>query len=63
MKRIFIILLISIISQNLIYSQSLENKNVLVVWGGYKPHQPKLFAKNVINWLKKKRQMFKNLII
>ena len=46
MKRIFIILLISIISQNLIYSQSLENKNVLVVWGGYKPHQPKLFAKN-----------------
>tara|TARA_B110000459_G_scaffold44350_1_gene49010 strand:+ start:792 stop:1508 length:717 start_codon:yes stop_codon:yes gene_type:complete len=55
MKRIFIILLISIISQNLIYSQSLENKNVLVVWGGYKPHQPKLFAKNVINWLKKEK--------
>ena len=55
MKKIIFILLFSIIAQNFIYSQSLEDKNVLVVWGGYKPHQPKLFAKNIINWLKKEK--------
>ena len=55
MKKIIFILLFSIITQNFIYSQSLKDKNVLVVWGGYKPHQPKLFAKNIINWLKKEK--------
>ena len=55
MKKIIFMLLFSIITQNFIYSQSLEDKNVLVVWGGYKPHQPKLFAKNIINWLKKEK--------
>ena len=34
------------------YSQSMENKKVLVVWGGWDGHQPKVFADNVIKWLK-----------
>ena len=52
MKRIIIILLISIISQNSISSQYLKDKKILIVWGGYKPHQPKLFTKIVSDWLK-----------
>ena len=32
-------------------SQSIENKKVLVVWGGWDGHQAKLFAGIVVDWL------------
>ena len=35
-------------------SQSIENKKVLVVWGGWDGHQPKLFADLVVKWLESK---------
>lgn len=55
MKKIIILFLISLVSQNSISSQFLKNKKILIVWGGYKPHQPKLFTKNISNWLKKQK--------
>ena len=51
-KKVLLVFLILILSNNLNFSQSLENKNILVVWGGWKGHQPKVFADNVIKWLK-----------
>ena len=35
-------------------SQSIENKKVLVVWGGWDGHQPKIFADIVVKWLESK---------
>ena len=32
-------------------SQSLEDKNVLLVWGGWDGHKPELFANIVEKWL------------
>ena len=33
---------------------SLENKNILVVWGGWDGHQPHIFAKKVSEWASSK---------
>ena len=51
-KKVLLVFLILILSNNHNFSQSLENKNILVVWGGMKGHQPKVFADIVIKWLK-----------
>ena len=37
--------------QNLINAQSLENKNVLVIYQLDPYHSPKLFVKRVVSWL------------
>ena len=34
------------------FSQNLEDKNVLVVWGGWDGHTPKKFANIIEDWLK-----------
>ena len=34
------------------FSQNLEDKNVLVVWGGWDGHKPKKFANIIEDWLK-----------
>jgi type 1 glutamine amidotransferase len=36
------------------FSQNLEDKNVLVVWGGWDGHKPKKFANIIEDWLKTK---------
>ena len=36
------------------FSQNLEYKNVLVVWGGWDGHKPKKFANIIEDWLKTK---------
>ena len=33
------------------FSQSLADKNILVVWGGWDGHQPELFANQIEEWL------------
>ena len=52
MKNITIVfLLIFLFFQNLTISQSLENKNVLVIYQLDPYHQPKLFVEKVTKWL------------
>ena len=41
------------------YSQTLENKNVLVVWGGWDGHQPEFFANLVEKWLISQKSNYK----
>jgi len=40
-------------------AQSLENKNVLVVWGGWDGHQPEVFANLVEKWLISQKSNYK----
>ena len=52
MNKFFIYLSIGLIfSQQLAQSQKLKDKNVLIVWGGWEGHNPKLFTEIVENWL------------
>ncbi len=52
MKNFFIYLTIVLIfSQQLAQSQEIKDKNVLIVWGGWEGHNPKLFSDIVENWL------------
>ena len=41
------------------FAQSLENKNVLVVWGGWEGHQPEVFANLVEKWLISQKSNYK----
>ena len=34
-----------------IFSQNLNEKKVLIMWGGWEGHQPELFVEQVKNWL------------
>lgn len=39
-----------------LYSQSsMEGKNVLIVYGGWKGHQPEVFAKKIASWLENQK--------
>ena len=52
MKNFFIYLIIVLIfSQQLAQSQEIKDKNVLIVWGGWEGHNPKLFSDIVEKWL------------
>ena len=51
MKKNKIYQLVLIIFSNILMSQSLADKKVLVVWGGWEGHKPELFASHVENWL------------
>ena len=51
MKKNKIYQLVLIIFSNILLSQNLADKKVLVVWGGWEGHKPKLFASHVENWL------------
>lgn len=35
-------------------SNSLENKNILVIWGGWEGHQPEVYARKVSKWARSK---------
>ena len=51
MKKNKIYQLVLIIFSNILLSQNLADKKVLVVWGGWEGHKPELFASHVENWL------------
>ena len=38
--------------------KNLENKNILVVYGGWEGHKPKLFAEKIASWLKEKANVY-----
>ena len=58
MKNIVLTLLF-LIAFKFSLSQSLENKNVLVVWGGWDGHKPELFANIVEKWLISQKSNYK----
>ena len=43
----------SIKAQNL--DKDIKDKNILVVYGGWEGHKPKLFAEKIASWLKEKK--------
>ena len=51
MKKNTIYLLLFLIFSNISLTQDLNNKNVLVIWGGWEGHKPDLFASHVEKWL------------
>jgi len=51
MKKNKIYQLVLILFSNILLSQNLADKKVLVVWGGWEGHKPELFASHVENWL------------
>ena len=51
MKSFRFITFILLLLPYLQFSQVLNEKNVLLVWGGYEPHKPELFSNIVEEWL------------
>jgi hypothetical protein len=52
MNNFFIYLAVTFFfSQQLAQSQNLKDKNVLIVWGGWEGHNPKLFSNIIESWL------------
>ena len=51
MKKNTIYLLLFLIFSNISLTQDLNNKNVLVIWGGLEGHKPNLFASHIEKWL------------
>jgi len=47
--------LICLLSSSLYSQSSMEGKNVLIVYGGWKGHQPEVFAKKIASWLEKQK--------
>ncbi len=54
MKKITIYFLLFILCLNFSFGQNLKDKNILIVYGGYEPHKPELFADYVEEWFLKK---------
>lgn len=59
MKLFQILILTLVLLPYYQYSQSLNEKNVLVVWGGWDGHQPELFSKLVEEWLISEKANYK----
>jgi type 1 glutamine amidotransferase len=47
--------LICFLSSSLYSQSSMEGKNVLIVYGGWKGHQPEVFAKKIASWLENQK--------
>ena len=56
-KKYFTCLLILtvIFTQAQILDKDLKDKNILVVYGGWEGHKPKLFAEKIASWLKERK--------
>ena len=51
MKKNIKFLILSLTFSLSIFSQNLNEKKVLIMWGGWEDHQPELFVEQVKNWL------------
>lgn len=47
--------LICLLSSSLYSQSSMEGKNVLIVYGGWKGHQPEVFTKKIASWLENQK--------
>ena len=54
-KRLAFFVLICLLSSSLYSQSSMEGKNVLIVYGGWKGHQPEVFAKKIASWLENQK--------
>ena len=59
----YLVVLTASFSYAQILHKDLEDKNILVVYGGWEGHKPKLFAEKIVSWLREKKQMFTFLIL
>ena len=56
MKALFPFFALICLWSSTLYSQSsMEGKNVLIVYGGWKGHQPEVFAKKIASWLENQK--------
>ena len=56
MKALFPFFALICLWHSTLYSQSsMEGKNVLIVYGGWKGHQPEVFAKKIASWLENQK--------
>ena len=53
MKKILKIFLVFIVFSSTINSQKVDDKKVLIMWGGWEGHKPQLFVKYVSEWVVK----------
>ena len=51
----YLIILTASFSYGQIMDKGLKGKNILVVYGGWEGHKPKLFAEKIASWLKEKK--------
>ena len=54
----YLIIITASFSHAQIMDKDLKDKNILVVYGGWEGHKPKLFAEKIVSWLKEKKLMF-----
>ena len=54
MKKNIIFFILFLTFSISIFSQNLNEKKVLIMWGGWEGHKPELFVKYVSAWLEKK---------
>ncbi|PWH10996.1 hypothetical protein DEJ39_01515 [Bacteroidetes bacterium SCGC AAA795-G10] len=52
---ICLVILTTSFSHAQVLDNDLEDKNILVVYGGWEGHKPKLFAEKIASWLKEKK--------
>ena len=51
----FLIILTASFTHAQILHKDLKDKNILVVYGGWEGHKPKLFAEKIVSWLREKK--------
>ena len=51
----YLIILTTFFTKAQILDKDLKDKNILVVYGGWEGHKPKLFAEKIASWLKEKK--------
>ena len=51
----YLVILTTSFTHAQIMRKNLENKNILVVYGGWEGHKPKLFAEKIVSWLREKK--------
>ena len=54
MKKNIIFFILFLTFSISVFSQNLNEKKVLIMWGGWEGHKPELFVKYVSAWLEKK---------
>ena len=52
---IYLVIITASFTSAQILDKDLKDKNILVVYGGWEGHKPKLFAEKISSWLKEKK--------
>ena len=52
---IYLVIITQSFTSAQIMDKDLKDKNILVVYGGWEGHKPKLFAEKIVSWLREKK--------